>query len=68
MYGMKWDTSEYIRCVKKFLDCVTKDMNRRGDQTILCPYRDCQYLRRFQNVSEIRVHLIMRGFKERYTR
>jgi Transposase-associated domain len=68
MYGIKWDTSEYIRCVEEFLDCATEDMNRRGDHTIPCPYRDCQNLRRFQNVGEIRVHLIVRGFKERYIR
>jgi Transposase-associated domain len=41
---------------------------KKGDQTILYPCRDCQNLRIFRNVKEVRVHLIRHGFKERYTK
>jgi Transposase-associated domain len=68
MYGIRQDTSEYMRGIDELFDCATEYMSQRDDQIILCPGRDCQNLQRFQNIGEIRVHLIMRGFKERYTR
>jgi Transposase-associated domain len=49
------------------MDRAIEDMSRMVNQTILCPYWDCQNLRRFQNVKEVRVHLIRRELKERYT-
>jgi DUF438 domain-containing protein len=67
MYGIRRDTIEYFRGVEKFMDRAIEDMSRRGNQTIICPCRDCHNLRSFQNVEKIRVHLIRHGFKERYT-
>jgi Transposase-associated domain len=64
MYGIWQDTIEYLRGVEEFMDYAIEDM---GNQTILYPCRDFQNLRRFQNIKEVRVHLIRRGFKERYT-
>ena len=67
MYGRR-DTSAYLLGVEEFIDCAKEHMRRRGDETILCPCSDCENLRRFRDVREVRGHLIRRGFKERYTR
>jgi Transposase-associated domain len=64
MYGIWRDTIEYLRGVEEFMDYAIEDM---GNQIIFYPCRDFQNLRRFQNIKEVRVHLIRRGFKERYT-
>jgi Transposase-associated domain len=42
MYGIRWDTIEYLRGVEEIIDCATKDMSQRGDQIFFCPYWDCQ--------------------------
>jgi len=67
MYGIKRDTVEYLRGIDEFVKCAMEDMRLRGVRTLLCPCRDCQNLRRLQNIEEVRDHLICRGFKERYT-
>lgn len=67
MYGRR-DTSAYLLGVEEFINCAKEHMRRRGDETILCPCSDCENLRRFRDVREVRGHLIRRGFKERYTR
>jgi Transposase-associated domain len=68
MYGVRRDTFQYLRGVEEFLNHVIENMRQRGHHTVLCLYRDCQNVCRFQNVEEIRNHLIRRGFKEWYTR
>jgi Transposase-associated domain len=68
MYGIRRDINDYLTGLQEFINCAEEDMKRRGDRTILCPCRDCENLRRFRNVEEVREHLIHRGFKERYTR
>jgi Transposase-associated domain len=50
------------------MDYAIEYMSQKCDQIIFCPCRDCQNLRRFRNIEEVRVHLIRRGFKERYTK
>lgn len=67
MYGIRRDTNDYLTALQEFINCAKEDMKRRGDWTILCPCRDCENLRRFRDIEEVRGHLIRRGFKERYT-
>jgi Transposase-associated domain len=68
MYEIRRDTLEYVRGVDEFINCVTENMRQSMTQIILCSCRNCQNVRRFQDVEKIRNHLIRRGFKERYTR
>jgi Transposase-associated domain len=68
MFGVRRDTFQYLRSVEEFLNHAIENMRQRGDQIVLYPCRDCHNVRRFQNVEEIKNHLIRRGFKERYTR
>jgi Transposase-associated domain len=68
MYGVRRDTFQYLRHIEEFLNRTIENMRQRDDQTVLCPWRDCQNVRRFQNIKKIRNHLIRHGFKERYTR
>jgi Transposase-associated domain len=68
MYEIRHDTLEYVRGVDEFINYTTENMRQTSAQTILCLCRECQNVRRFQDVEEIRNHLIRRRFKERYTR
>jgi Transposase-associated domain len=43
-------------------------MRNRGARTLVRPCEDCQNLRRFENIKQVRDHLIRRGFMDRYTR
>jgi UDP-N-acetylmuramate-alanine ligase len=68
MYGVRRDIFQNLRGVEEFLNHAIENMRQRGDQTVLCLCRDCQNVRRFRNIEEIRNHLIKCGFKEWYTR
>jgi Transposase-associated domain len=68
MYKIKWNTIEYLRGIDEFLECASEDMRNMGAQTLVCPCEDCQNLRRFRNIKQVRDHLIHRGFIDRYTR
>jgi Transposase-associated domain len=68
MYKIKRNTIKYLRGIDEFLECATEDMRNRGAQTLVCPCEDCQNLRRFGNIKQVRDHLIRRGFMDRYTR
>jgi Transposase-associated domain len=43
-------------------------MRYRGARTLVCLCEDCQNLRRFKNIKQVRDHLIRCGFMDRYTR
>jgi Transposase-associated domain len=68
MYGVRREIFQYLRGVEKFLNHLIENMRQRGDQIVLCPCRDCQNIRRFWKIKEIRNYLIRHGFKEQYTR
>jgi Transposase-associated domain len=68
MYKIKRNTIEYLRGIDEFLECASKDMRNRGAQTLVCSCEDCQNLRRFRNIKQVRDHLIHHGFMDRYTR
>jgi Transposase family tnp2/Transposase-associated domain len=68
MYKIKRNTIEYLRGIDEFLECASEDMRNRGARTLVCPCEDCQNLRRFGNIKQVRDHLIRRGFMDRYTR
>jgi Transposase-associated domain len=68
MYKIKRNTIEYLRGINEFLECASEDMRNRGARTLICPYEDCQNLRRFRNIKQMRDHLIRHGFMNRYTR
>jgi Transposase-associated domain len=69
MYEMKWRyTIEYLSGVDEFMNCAINYMKSTGEQTLLCPCCDCQNLRRFHNVNEVRGHLMTRGFMRKYTK
>jgi Transposase-associated domain len=67
MYKIKRNTIEYLRRIDEFLESASEDMRNRGAQTLVCPCEDCQNLRRFGNIKQVRDHLIRRGFMDRYT-
>jgi Transposase-associated domain len=67
MYRIKKNIIEYLRGIDEFLECASEDMRNRGARTLICPYQDCQNLRRFENIKQVRDHLIRRGFMVRYT-
>jgi Transposase-associated domain len=68
MYKIKRNTIEYLRGIDQFLECASEDMRNRGARTLVCPCEDCQNLRRFGNIKQVRDHLIRREFMDRYTR
>jgi Transposase-associated domain len=68
MYKIKMNTIEYLRGIDEFLECASENMRNRGARTVVCPCEDCQNLRRFKNIKQVRDHLIRRGFMDRYTR
>jgi Transposase-associated domain len=68
MYKIKRNIIKYLRGIDEFLECASEDMRNRGAQTLIFPYEDCQNLRRFENIKQVRYHLIHCGFIDRYTR
>jgi Transposase-associated domain len=66
---MKWrNTIEYLSGLDEFMNCAINYMKSTGEQTLLYPCCDCQNLRRFHNVNEVRGHLTTRGFMRKYTK
>jgi Transposase-associated domain len=64
MYEIIQDTLEYVRGVHEFINYATENMRQTRARIILCSCRDCQNVRIFQDVEEIKKYLIRRGFKE----
>jgi Transposase-associated domain len=64
MYKIKRNTIEYLRRIDEFLECASEDMRNRGVQTFVCSCEDCQNLRRFGNIKQVRDRLIRRGFMD----
>jgi Transposase-associated domain len=68
MYKIKRNTIEYLRGIDEFLECASEDMRNRSAWILICSCEDCQNLRRFRNIKQVRDHLFRRGFMDRYTR
>jgi hypothetical protein len=60
-----WD--EFLCGVKGFLADTEADMRNRGVSTMYCPCFDCNNQKKFAQCENIFTHLIMRGFKKKYT-
>jgi hypothetical protein len=60
--GFRAEVDEFIKVTEKHTLTLT---NNNG--TIICPCVDCKNIMAFSDVSNIRSHLIMRGFVPDYT-
>ena len=66
MYETRRTSNEYLRGVREFMEVAVEDMTRKGVKKLICPCVDCGN-NKLQPVEEVRCHLIMRGFKSKYT-
>jgi hypothetical protein len=67
MYKMRRDSEEYLVRVQEFLQFAESYRVLQKEADILCPCRDCKNCIGFEDLDEIRTHLICRGFQKRYT-
>ena len=67
MYGTSHLSDEYLSGVEEFMKCATEDMKNNEKDKMVCPCCDCNNLRNFSMLDQVRGHLIRRGFKQQYT-
>ncbi|XP_019184421.1 PREDICTED: uncharacterized protein LOC109179380 [Ipomoea nil] len=62
----KRTTLKFIQGVQEFIQCAEENRNKKAEDFITCPCCDCKIFRRYRSSEEVKIHLIRRGFKERY--
>jgi len=67
MYEIPRTTVEYWIGVEEFIKSAERFKENKGEDSIVCPCRDCKNLFQYYNSEEVKNHLIRRGFVERYT-
>ena len=65
MYGNR-TSMEYIQGVEKFAKAALRHQEENHSKIILCPCVDCNNSRGYRDISEIKDHLIRRGFRADY--
>ncbi|WCJ37799.1 hypothetical protein M5689_018900 [Euphorbia peplus] len=67
MNGLRTNV-EYLYGVNEFCNVAVKHQLDQKRSTILCPCRDCNNARAYEDIQEIKFNLVRRGFNHNYTR
>jgi Transposase-associated domain len=67
MYSEDKKSSEYLKGVREFMDCVIDYKKLWDDKIILCPCLKCQNLVRHKDGDQVELHLYKNGFMKFYS-